>query len=98
MAGFVMLIREWWFIKLGSCGLIWVLKCWKSLNKQGFTYAVTKNARSILNLAIRLVYRSVVIFERIGDLIESANFALCYKVVSYRLRLIWFYRKHARKG
>ena len=44
---------------------------------------MTKNASSILNLAIRLVYRSVMIFERIGDLIESANFSLCNKVVSY---------------
>ncbi len=30
---------------------------------------MTKNARSILNLAIRFVYRSVMIFERIGELI-----------------------------
>ncbi|CAH6782494.1 hypothetical protein VCHA50P417_10055 [Vibrio chagasii] len=37
MTGFVMLIREWWFIKLGSCGLILGLKCWKSVNKQGCT-------------------------------------------------------------
>ena len=69
MTGFVMLIREWWFIKLGSCGPIRVLKCWKSVNKQGCTLVVTKNARSILNLAIRFVYRSVMIFERIGELI-----------------------------
>ncbi|KZX63950.1 hypothetical protein A3712_20455 [Vibrio sp. HI00D65] len=45
MAGFVMMIREWWFIKLGSCGLIRALKCWKSVNKQECSYVMTKKCQ-----------------------------------------------------